>query len=279
MTTTTMLGTPAHPIPSGTAHLWFFDTGTFREPSTTHRWLARLEDRERIRYAAHGTSAAKREYLGTRALARTALALYSGQPAERLRFRTDHLGRPGMTSPVMPGLFFSLARTRELAIGLFSFDHDVGVDVGLVSPIEAVEMAGHFFSPEELAQLSRLEDAARLSRFYELWTLREAYLKARGLGLTLPLDQLVFRPGPSGGAQAEFGPAIRDDPARWQFGLTWLTDRHLAATCIRRPSSGEPARISHFDARAMDRVTTSGSAFEDSARVSSAGRVEPGEQG
>jgi len=249
-----MPGVPTHPIASGTAHLWFFDTKAFREPSATDRWLARLEDHERRRYAAYGTPAARREYLGTRALARTVLARYSGRPAECLRFRTDHLGRPEMTSPSMPGLFFSLAKTRELAVGLFAFDHAVGVDVELVAPIDAFEMAGHFFSGEELSELSRLDEDARLSRFYGLWTLREAYLKARGIGLALPLDQLVFRPTPSGGARAEFGPAIRDDPARWQFGLTWLTNRHLAATCIRRPSSGGTTQISHFDARGTDRI-------------------------
>jgi len=250
-----MPGAPSHPIASGTAHLWFFDTETLQEPSATHQWLALLPDHERIRYAAFGTSAARREYLGTRALARTALAHYSGRPAESLRFEADQLGRPQMTSPEMPGLCFSLARTRELAVGLFAFGHDVGVDVELVAPIEAVAMAGHFFSGEELAELSSLEEAERLSRFYELWTLREAYLKARGVGLDLPLDQLVFHPTPSGGARGEFGPAIRDNPAHWQFELTWLTSRHLAATCIRRPPSGAPTRISHFDARALDRVT------------------------
>ena len=249
-----MPGAPTQIIASGTAHLWFLDTGSFREPSTTHRWLARLEDHERIRYAAFGTPEARRGYLGTRALARTALARYSGRPAECLRFRTDRLGRPGMTSPSMPDLSFSLAKTGELAVGLFAFGLDVGVDVELVAPIEAVEMAGGFFSGEEAAELSRLDEDGRLSRFYELWTLREAYLKARGVGLTLPLDQLAFRPTSTGGARAVFGPAIRDDPAHWQFGLARLTDRHVAATCIRRPSSGAPVRIGCFEARAVDRV-------------------------
>jgi 4'-phosphopantetheinyl transferase len=245
-----MPGAPTYPIASETAHLWFLETETlFRDPSATDEWLARLEDHERIRYAACGIDAARREYLGTRALVRTALAHYSGRPPECLRFRTDPLGRPELTSPVMPGLRFSLAKTRELAVGLFAFDHEVGVDVELVAPIDAVEMAGHYFSPGETAELSRLEEAARLSRFYELWTLREAYLKARGIGLDLPLDQLVFRPTPSGEARAEFGPAIRDDAVQWQFGLARLTDRHLAATCIRRPSSGGPMPISRFDAR------------------------------
>jgi 4'-phosphopantetheinyl transferase len=245
-----MPGVQTDPIESGTAHLWVFDSGALLERSTSDRWLARLEDHERIRYAAFATAAARREYLGTRALVRTALAHYLGQPAECLRFRTDPFGRPGLTAPVTPGLFFSLARTSGLAVGLFTGDDGVGVDVELASPIEAADMAEHLFSPEERASLVSLEDAARLSRFYELWTLREAYLKARGIGLALPLDQLVFRPTPTGSAHAEFGPAIRDDPAHWQFGLAWLTSRHVVATCIRRPSSGVPMRISQVDAGA-----------------------------
>jgi 4'-phosphopantetheinyl transferase len=243
-----MSGVTDHPIASETADLWCLDTETFREPSATRRWLERLEDHERTRYAARGTPAARREYLGTRALARTALARYSGEPPERLRFRTNRLGRPELTSPAMPGLHFSLARTRELAVGLFAVDHDVGVDVELVAPRDVVPMAERFFSPQELAELLRLGEAARLVRFYELWTLREAYLKARGIGLDLPLHQLVFRPTPSGDARAEFGPAIRDDPTRWQFRILRLMDRYVAATCIGRPPSGAPTRISRFDA-------------------------------
>ena len=250
------LDAPNHPIASDTAHLWLFDTETLRAPSTAHYWLACLEDHERIRYAAHGTSAARREYLGTRALARTALARYSGEPAQSLRFSTNQLGRPELTSPSIPGLGFSLARTRGLAVGIFSCNHAVGVDVEFAAPIEVVAMAEHYFSPEELAELLRLESAARLSRFYELWTLREAYLKARGIGLTLPLDQIVFHPTSTGAARAEFGEAIRDDPARWQFGLTWLTDRHVAATCVSRPSSGAPTRISQLDVLGIGRGAT-----------------------
>jgi 4'-phosphopantetheinyl transferase len=233
---------------AATAQLWFLHTERFREASTTARWLVFLQDDERSRYAALGSPATKREYLATRALARIALAHYSGGAPESLRFRTGSLGRPELTSPELPDLRFSLARTRELAVGLFALDHDVGVDVELVAPRDVVPMAEHFFSPEERAAILGLVDAARLSRFYELWTLREAYLKARGLGLDLPLDQLVFRPTPTGDARAEFGPAIRDDPARWQFEILRFTDRHVAATCIRQPSSGARARIDRFDA-------------------------------
>jgi 4'-phosphopantetheinyl transferase len=241
---------PGLTIPSDTAHLWSFDTGCLQTASATDTWLTCLQESERARYAACGTSAAKRAYLGTRALARTALARYSGVPPGDLRFATDRFGRSELAWPAIPGLSFSLARTEGLAVGLFAIDRDVGVDVELLAPIEAVELAARFFSPEESAGLAEFEGDARMSRFYELWTLREAYLKARGVGLTLPLDQLAFRPAASGRASAEFGPAIDDDPARWELGLTWLTTRHLVATCIRRSQEGTATRICRFEAGA-----------------------------
>ena len=72
----------------------------------------------------------------------------------------------------------------------------------------------------------------------------------------MPLDQLSFQPTASGEADAQFGPAIGDDPARWQFGLAWLTERHLAATCVRRPDCGSSVAIVRFDAGAMVAMTT-----------------------
>lgn len=245
-----------NPGSNGTAHLWFLETGSFSEPSVAHPWLERLEPHEKSRYHACQTDSARRDYLGTRALARTALAHYSGQPAERLRFGTDRNSRPELTWPALPRLFFSLSNTTQLAVGLFAYDHNVGVDVELLAPIGAMEIAGCCYSGEELAELSTLEESARHSRFYELWTLREAYLKARGVGLTLPLDQIAFRPLASGGVEAAFGPAIRDDPAHWQFGLTRLTAAHLVATCIRRPSSAAPLQIVPVDALSMASDTT-----------------------
>lgn len=239
------------PIESGTTHLWFLETATFGEPSTAQQWLSRLEPAEQLRHSRYRTSTARDEYLATRALVRTALSRYSGEPAERLRFGVSQHGRPEMTAPAMPELRFSLANTKQLAVGLFASERDVGVDVELVAPIAALELAGRYFSARELAELSTLDGAVRLSRFYEGWTLREAYLKARGIGLGLPLEQLDFQPSRSGSVLAQFGPAIGDDPERWQFGLTWLSEHHLAATCIRRANPDLPTRIVPIDARAV----------------------------
>ena len=100
----------------------------------TQPWLARLAPSERRRYAAYQNAGARRDYLGTRALVRTALAHSTGLSAERLRFGADPLRRPELIEPSVAGLSISLANTNQLAVGLFALDREVGVDVELVAP-------------------------------------------------------------------------------------------------------------------------------------------------
>src|SRR6187455_3464686 len=106
---------PSTPETGGPAHLWYLDTGTFDRPAWAEPWLSRLEPHEQERYTGFRKAAAKRDYLGTRALVRSVLAHYSGLPAESLSFTADRLGRPEWRSPTVSGLCFSLARSSSLA--------------------------------------------------------------------------------------------------------------------------------------------------------------------
>ncbi len=91
--------------------------------------------------------------------------------------------------------------------------------------------------------LSLLLMEARRYRFFDIWTLKEAYIKARGLGLRLPLDQFSlsvasgqpYRMDASGPrVTISFEPGLDDDPDSWQLQLLSLTDRHRCAIAIRR---------------------------------------------
>jgi 4'-phosphopantetheinyl transferase len=79
-----------------------------------------------------------------------------------------------------------------------------------------------------------LPPSARPDRFFDYWTLKESYIKARGLGLQLPLDQFSFHLGDDVPIRISFGPRIADDPARWQFDLRCLTPRHRLALALSR---------------------------------------------
>jgi 4'-phosphopantetheinyl transferase len=99
-----------------------------------------------------------------------------------------------------------------------------------------MNIATRYFTPIESSALEALATPARVRRFVELWTLKEAYLKARGLGLSIPLDAIAFEVSgelPSR-VDVRFDSAQADDPSRWQFSVNWVDDAHVVATAIAR---------------------------------------------
>jgi len=92
------------------------------------------------------------------------------------------------------------------------------VDVeSLARAEEIVPLAARVFSAAERAQLDALPAAERPDRALSLWTLKEAYIKARGMGLSLPLQEISFLFDGSDAMRFEVEPGVDDDPCRWRF--------------------------------------------------------------
>lgn len=90
-----------------------------------------------------------------------------------------------------PDVRFSVSRTAGLAVLAVTRGREIGVDVERVEPRRALgPIADRLFAPQEAAELHELPRGARVSRFYELWTRKEAYAKALGTGFAVPLDRL-----------------------------------------------------------------------------------------
>ena len=103
--------------------------------------------------------------------------------------RLERVGKPTIAHPkdIAP-LSFNLSHTERLIVCLVALDREVGVDAEDTERAgETVEVADRFFSPTEVAALRALPAQSRRRRFFQYWTLKEAYIKARGMGLSLPL--------------------------------------------------------------------------------------------
>jgi 4'-phosphopantetheinyl transferase len=106
---------------------------------------------------------------------------------------------------------------------------EVGVDVESSSRAEEiVSLASHVFSLAEQAQLEALSATDRPARALSLWTLKEAYIKARGMGLSLPLRKISFLFGGTEGIRLRVEAGIDDDPARWRFCLLNHMEHRIA---------------------------------------------------
>lgn len=160
----------------------------------------------------------RREYATTRVLVRTALSHNSPATApEDWRFQTNAFGKPA-TDPEC-GLEFNLSNCEELVVCALTEGCAVGVDAEPITrAAEVLELAAEVCSTDEHSALEALPATERADRALTLWTLKEAYSKARGLGLSLPMPSFSFLFGGAEGLRLT-PPADDNRPEGWRFCL------------------------------------------------------------
>lgn len=185
---------------------------------------------DRFRFAADRAQALASRALQRRALSACAPAI---GPAA-WRFTPGRHGKPALAPTAgAPPLDFNVANTRGLVGCAVTVGHEVGLDLEPWRDDAPADLVARCFAPSERAALAALPAAARPRRFIELWTLKEAYIKARGLGLELPLELIAFALD-DGPPRLTLAPALADDAAGWQLALWSPTPAHAAALCVRR---------------------------------------------
>jgi 4'-phosphopantetheinyl transferase len=120
------------------------------------------------------------------------LSRYLGRPPEELGFSYNEYGKPQIVSAGSDAepLHFNLAHSKGLALYAFTRLGEIGVDIEYIRPgFPDEEIARRFFSATEVANLNQLPVDDRQKGFFNCWARKEAFIKAKGLGLSLGLDQ------------------------------------------------------------------------------------------
>lgn len=187
----------------------------------------------------------RRAFLLTRAVVRTMLSRYAPIAPAAWRFITNAHGRPEILDrpPGVPDLRFNISHTNGLIACAVTIGREVGVDVEQINRHLAHDIAGRHFAPSEVEDLRKLPDEEQHTVFFDYWTLKESYIKARGFGLALPLGDFAFKLNPPAAPTISFEPALEDDPATWQFLQEWPTPTHRLALAVRREGADLPVRI------------------------------------
>lgn len=140
----------------------------------------------------------RRRFTVARGTLRVWLGERLGVPPESLEFSTGVHGKPFLAGPhAGAGLHFNLAHTGDLGVLALSTQGPLGVDVERVRPMDEMGLGGHVYSAGELALLGSCSVQARRELFFQLWTLKEAYIKATGEGMTAPLTGIHIRWDPA----------------------------------------------------------------------------------
>jgi 4'-phosphopantetheinyl transferase len=217
------------------AQLWHLAPAAIAPGQLRTKCWDLLSPDERARYDRYHFAHDRHQYLTARWLVRTLLARYTGQHPAQLSFVANAHGRPELSaSACVQPLRFNLAHTRDLVVCLVALGREIGVDVEkLDAGQHGPELAATVLSPRELASFAALAPALRPRRFIELWTLKEAYVKARGLGLAIPLGQFGFELDDGATARIDIEPSLGDDSSSWEFRHVEIGSEHLACTAMR----------------------------------------------
>jgi 4'-phosphopantetheinyl transferase len=222
----------------GGVDLWcFFYEEATRDAELCAAYGALMSDDERERHQRFVFERDRRLFLATRALVRTVLSRYAhGEPAS-WRFASGKHGKPSLASATDQPVYFNLSNTHGLVVCAVSRSPELGVDTeSLGRRIETAAIAGRVFSPSELAALKAQPAAAQRERFFCYWTLKECYIKARGLGLAIPLAQFAFELDDGPRIGISFTEELGDTPSRWQFALLRASSEHLVAVGVDAPA-------------------------------------------
>ncbi|MGH9173991.1 MAG: 4'-phosphopantetheinyl transferase family protein, partial [Vicinamibacterales bacterium] len=180
-----------------------------------------------------------------RALARTMLSRYAEVAPRDWPLVIDAHGRPELAARPAgaPDLRFNLTHTPGLVACAVTIGREVGVDVEHVGRRITYDVAERFFSAREVTDLRALPNTEQDTVFFDYWTLKEAYIKARGLGLALPLRQFTFLRRPGQAPSIAFAADLHDDAASWQFAQFWPTADHRMAVAVRRTGDDLPILV------------------------------------
>ena len=209
------------------------------------RFLHVLSDEERSRADAFAFDRDARRFVVSRTVLRSLLSRVTGSPPSELKFRKEPDGKPVLGPGVRQPVHFSLSRSEELVLIGFA-PNPLGVDVEwLERAIDVDELADYVLSRRERESFERLDPRDRRQAFLQCWTIKEAYLKAIGKGLSVPpnMVEASFRSGERVGLQSIFG----DERAASRWCVELVVPREGYVGAVATEGGPWPTRVRAFE--------------------------------
>lgn len=231
-------------------HLWFLDIDQLTE-SAIEAQRSVLSASELIRVQL--LKRRQLQFIAIRALVRKCLSLYSGIDPHQLILDTRPQGKPFLVNSTLP-ITFNLSHCNNIAVLAIALQDEIGVDIESTTRNRGQRnIATRYFHPQEIAQLAALDDSQHNTYFYRLWTLKEAFFKAIGTGISAGLDKAAFH-FDGDVITATLACDLQTSRDSWQFYQTFIHSDFCVALARQSQQSGN---IHWFDGRELFTQQTS----------------------
>jgi 4'-phosphopantetheinyl transferase len=225
-------------LPENGVVIWRASLGC--EVAVLRKLEATLSPDEQLRADRFHFSRDRDRFIVGRGILRSLLGAYLHHDPKDLAFRYGPQGKPELeTEQNNHSLTFNLSHKGSLAVYAFARGRQLGVDLESIAPeFPGEEIARRFFSPHELEELLDLPPDSRTEGFFLAWTRKEAYIKARGQGMQIPLNSFDVTLTP--GQPAKF---LRGITAEWKIMSFWAAVNYPGALVCDGPS---PSTLQFF---------------------------------
>lgn len=205
-------------------HIW--STDLTLNPDAENIKFLQLNEEEQKRALQFKLPLHKTRFIAAHAALRSILSRYLNQTPETVSFAHNAFKKPFLNDH--PEVTFNLSHSHNIALIALTRDNEVGVDVEMISDKFNPKLVERYFHPEEIAQFDHLSGNDKATAFFQLWTRKEALLKAAGTGLHTPLNQ--FNVSLSGGSET-----ILLDKKHWHLQSLTLKLPYLASLATANP--------------------------------------------
>lgn len=213
------MGTEDINLPPFETHVWYTQPDQIDHEQELSLIYSVLSSQEQARYWRFFNPKVRTEFCAAHSLLRIALSQYHQVLPSEWQFTYDANGRPFITWPQELNLHFSLTHTSTLVACAISAQKLIGIDVeDTERSVSHQDIAERIFSKQELEEFAAVSPPSKGHFFFTIWTLKEAFTKAMGLGLSMPVQQISFHVEP--------GRVLFDHHQDLQVPSEWHFDIH-----------------------------------------------------
>lgn len=236
-------------LPPNEIHLWICRPNEIASDALLDRYRRLLTRAERVRQQRFVFERDRHTALVSRAVVRTVLSKYRKVLPEAWRFKRVKKGRPEILRPAEPyprQLRFNLSHCAQMIACAVTLNDDVGADVEFCErKTDILGVCDRYFTPDEISDIRSLNPNDQRGRFFDFWTLKEAYIKARGLGLSIPLKAFGFHIESADVpvVSVTFSPDLKDDARRWRFWLFEPLPTHRLSVAVNATNNARRLRV------------------------------------
>jgi 4'-phosphopantetheinyl transferase len=216
-------------------HAWMFDLDSQHQVSLN--WEKLLSEQESERAKGYRFEQGRLRFVTRRGILRLLLGEYTGMEPARIVFQTNPYGKLSLGSNPLK---FNLSSRQNRAVYVIALGMEMGVDIERVRPLEEGErIVENWFSPDEQAGFATLTPEMQIDAFFHIWTQKEAFIKAHGEGMSLPLQAFSVCVDPNRPGKVLSIKKGGEQPAAWQMYTYAQFEGWRVAICAQTKTGAE----------------------------------------